>query len=258
MEHRRLFAGVIKSNKLNLNMKHLKNFSFFSKSLLVYNFVIILFFSAFFLDIWSVVYEPYFDTFLFLEVFVVLTTVTLYFYWMTQFSKNISQFSKFLPTLGLISLFLFAVGQHASANQIHVFVEHPTVLFYDEYLSHRLLIPALALIGGSFVRLELLYTKPSEKSMSTFEQIALGFSGIIQGIIIGIYTIEGRSSWIAGILSALVLVFIYKWLRRRKLAKFPLSLYYSTAYITVIVTLFIWFLTHGGFFEPSVSGFGRF
>ena len=239
-------------------MNHFNRLSPFSKSLFIFNFVIILFFSAFFLDCWSIVVEPLFDTFLFLECFVTFCTLTLYFYWIIHLNEHIIPFKKFLPTLLLIALLAFSIGQHSSANQIHIFVDHPSVLFYDEYLSHWFLVTASALIGSSFIRLELLFARPRDHRVSKLEQILLVSSGIVQGSIVGIYSVEGRSSWIAIIISVGTLAFIIKWLRRRTLAKLPLTLYYSAAYITVVITLITWFLINGGFFEPSAIGFGKF
>lgn len=235
----------------------IRHLTSFTKSLLLYNLVVILLFSALFFDVWGKVYQPYFDTFFFLEIFVIFSTVSLYFYWLVQLNKQSLVFKFFIPTLSFITILLFAVGQHSSANQIHIFVEHPSVMFFDEYFSHWTLVTALALIGGSFSWLQLL-VKEKNNSLSLLEQSLLGISGVLQGTIIGIYAVEGRSAWIAGTLAITILILIQKWLKGRKLNNFPLPLYYTVAYTSVIFILAVWFLQHGGFFEPSATGFGRF
>jgi hypothetical protein len=247
---------VMFCNKL-IRMNTIRTFSTFTKSLLIYNLVVILLFSALFFDIWGKVYPPYLDTFFFLEIFVIFSTVALYFYWLYQLSTNKIDFKFFIPTLSLITVLLFAVGQHSSANQIHIFVEHPSIMLFDEYVSHWTLVFALALIGGSFSWLQLL-VKEAGKPLSLQERGLLSVSGVIQGSIIGIYAVEGRSGWLAGILSVATLIFIGKWLKGRKLTSFALPLYYAVAYISVIFILIVWYFQYGGFFEPSAIGFGRF
>ncbi len=239
------------------SMKLIKSFSSFTKSLILFNGVVILLFSALLFDIWGKVYVPYFDTFFFLEIFVIFSTVALYFYWLFQLHKKGLQYPQFIPTLTLITVLLFAVGQHSSANQIHIFVEHPSVLFYDEYLSHWILVTTLALIGLSFSWLQLL-SKGKTEALKIAEKGFLITSGIVQGFVLGIYSVEGRSGWIAGALSVLSIFLIQKWLKGRKLQNYPLPLYYIVGYVTVLIVLLWWFVKYGGFFEPSAVGFGRF
>lgn len=236
-------------------MKSLSNFSGYTKSLIAYNLVIILLFSALFFDIWGKSYPPYFDNFFFLEVFVAAATISIYLYWLLQLSKSGIGFKKLIPVLSFISIFLYAEGQHASANQIRGFVDSPSALFFDEYLSHWTFMTAVGFIGMAFSYLHLL-----EKKMSTSvpEVLSLVISGLIQGSIIGLYAVEGRSGWIAGSISILALILTYKWLKKRKLSNYPLVIYYATAYSAALFILGLWFIQHGGFLEPSVIGFGRF
>lgn len=122
--------------------------------------------------------------------------------------------------------------------------------FLDEYLGH-LFMPCLFLLGFILILLEL----NREKTQLAFvDDILLVVGGIANGIMTGIFAVEGGSVYIILIPLTMTILFVL-W---RKMANnqlhiryYPYTKYYFIVSVAMIITSLLWVSRNGFFVQPS-------
>lgn len=236
-----------------------KKLSKYTLGVLVLNFVALLFASLYLWKGWHFRPNAFINLIFFKELAITFLILPSYFIWLNQLNADKQDSQKFNWGFGLFLLFLlisiYGGGMHNASNQIRAVVDEPIVYFYDELLSHYILMTGL--FGMGFCLALLSQNSPNQSSLRSFEKWIIISSGAFQGLILGVGAMEAHFGFGAMVLSLIFFVVIAFKSWRKSFDRIPLSYYYLANFLLVFLFLALFLIFNGGFVEPSSQSISK-
>lgn len=195
-----------------------------------------------------------------LEFLLIVVSIPLYleFAWKVYKSVKSEKLKRVYAVFSLVMFILVVcgVGVHFFASQISKVTDTPMIEIYGEGLYYYMIW--IGIIGLNIFFAFFQKKIPLKAPLGNPEVVAIGSSGIIQGLVATLGILECRFGFPGLVLSSVAFAILSFEQYGKKIRKYPLYIFYNYCLVTVIILIIVWVLVYGGFFEPSKINFGGF